>query len=391
MGMLLLASLVLASCIKDSDTSVETHSDTALTGITLGTLNRYTHTTSSKTGADTIIKTTVTGSSFKLTIDQLGRKVYNRDSLPAGTDMKHVTISALTTKNSGVAFIKSLTSDTLYYVRTTDSLDFSQPRTLRIVATNGSDYRDYMMTLSASSTRGTTFGWQLVRQDDALAGWTDKHLVQRGDTVELVDRDVIVIGKDLFTNRSSDIAHLLGATEHEMLAIGTDGRLKVCTDGTGLSWRDEQLDDSAGLLPTQAMAMTSWKYAPADSTDYILLVGNNDADGVNVTCWRKLSHYNGMGQPTEGTWVYMPVDGSNHYGLPRQDYLSLTYYNNNVLAIGSKMTLYQSRDQGITWKASGSYSLPSQTGGGKASIAADSKGRLWLLTDSGELWMGTLR
>jgi photosystem II stability/assembly factor-like uncharacterized protein len=187
------------------------------------------------------------------------------------------------------------------------------------------------------------------------------------------------------------ITQLIGATDHEAFALGTDGRLKVSTDGEGEVWRDDELDDSPALLPTEAIAMTSWKYAPADSMDYVLLIGNSAADDTNAVLWRKLSRYHDYGQPADGKWVYMPVDGNNPYALPRQDYLSITYYNNNVLAVGSNMKLYQSRDQGITWKTSTTYALPSQIGGTRATIAADKLERLWLVTDNGEVWMGTLR
>ena len=396
--MMLLVLTGLASCLNDNDTSVDTYSDTAITAVTLGTLNRYTHTISSNTGNDTIVRTTLTGSTYKLTIDQLGRKIFNRDSLPLGTDLKHVVLSAVSTKNNGIAFIKSLISDTLFYINTTDSLDFSQPRTIRVFSSNGNDYRDYTMTLSASATTGITFGWQLVMKDDDLAGWTDKHLVTIGDSVYFVDRDYISVYSPAQQRRilvkASDempITQLIGATDHEAFALGTDGRLKVSTDGEGEVWRDDELDDSPALLPTEAIAMTSWKYAPADSMDYVLLIGNSAADDTNAVLWRKLSRYHDYGQPTDGKWVYMPVDGNNPYALPRQDYLSITYYNNNVLAVGSNMKLYQSRDQGITWKTSSTYALPSQIGGTRATIAADKLERLWLVTDNGEVWMGTLR
>ena len=396
--MMLIALTVLASCLKDNDTSVETYSDTAITAVTLGTLNRYTHTVSSKTGNDTIIKSTLTGSTYRLTIDQLGCKIFNRDSLPLGTDLKHVVLSGVSTKNGGVAFIKSLISDTLFYIRTTDSLDFSSPRNIRIVASNGVDYRDYTMTLSASTSKGTTFGWQLVGKYDELAGWTDKHLVNMGDSVLFVDREYISVYSPAQQRRilvkASDempLAQLIGATDHEAFALGTDGWLKVSTDGEGEAWRDEELDDSPALLPTGAIAMTSWKYAPADSMDYVLLVGNSADDSKQTVLWRKLSRYHAYGQPTEGTWVYMPLDGSNPYALPRQEYLSLAYYNNNVLAVGSNMKLYQSRDQGITWKTSSTSALPTQIGGTRAAIATDNLDRLWIVTDNGEVWMGTLR
>ena len=394
--MMLLAPLALASCLKDNDTQVDAYSDTAITAVTLGALNRYTRTTSSKTGNDTIIKTTLAGSNYKLTIDQLGRKIFNRDSLPLGTDLAHVVLSAMNTKNSGVAFIKSLISDTLFYIRTTDSLDFSQPRTIRVMASNGMDYRDYTMTLSASTTKGTTFGWQLVRHDSELAGWTDRKLVAIDDTVKLVGqgqvkgfadhtREVIVEAQ-----ADDEVTEYLGATRHELFALGKDGRLKA-SDDEGNSWRDETLDDSDTLLPTSAMAMVSWDYAPADSTDYVLLAGNCEQDGENAVIWRKLSRYHDDGRSAEGKWVYMPIDGYNRYTLPRQEYLSMTYYNNNVLAVGSNMKLYMSRDQGITWKTQSPYALPSQIEGTRATIAADSHERLWLLTDTGQLWMGTLR
>ena len=390
--MLCLLPAVLMSCLSDNSSSVESYSDTAITAVTLGTLNRYTQTVSASSGNDTIIKTTLTGSSYKLTIDQLERTISNADPLPMGTDLKHVVISSLSTKNSGTAFIKSLISDTLFYVRTTDSLDFTQPRILRVVATNGTDYRDYTMSLTASSTVGTTFEWRRIDVREDLAGWTDKKLVQVEDSVELVDRNVFVVDNIIYeTGQIPEIASVIGATSHEVFALGTDGQLKVCTDGKGEEWRDEQLDESPSLLPTTAIAMTSWKYAPADSTDYILMAGNSTADGVNAVLWRKLSRYHAEGQHTEGRWVYMPVDGYNRYALPCQEYLSLTYYNNTLLAVGSDMTLMQSRDQGITWKKQSAYALPSQINGTRAAIAADNLNRLWLVTDSGELWMGTLR
>lgn len=418
--MMLAVSGALTSCLNDSSSSQDTYGDTAVTAVTLGTLNRYTRTVSSTTGNDTIIKTTLTGSNYKMNIDQLGCNIFNRDSLPVGTDLKHVTISTLSTKNGGVAFVKSLISDTLFYVRTTDSLDFTQPRTLRIIASDGIEYRDYTMTLNASATTGTTFAWQRVTTRDDLAGWTDKRLVTLSDTVGLVDKGTVAVrsnddnvtymrvnGNGYVESANTDgdsggwtevrpasgetpgLAVLIGATDHEIFAMGTDGRMKVCTDGAGREWRDEQLDDAPTLLPTTMVAMTSWKYAPADDTDYVLMVGACDAEQENAVGWRKLSQHTTEG--TEGTWVYMPVDGYNKYALPKMEYVTITYYNNSVLAVGSDMKLYQSRDQGITWKTTSAYALPEQMEGTRAAIATDRRNRLWIVTDSGELWMGTLR
>ena len=421
LGVLLSAATVLTSCLNsDEDTTV--YSDTAITEVTLGTLNRYTHGTSAKTGNDTIVKSTLTGSSYKLTIDQLAHTIYNRDSLPVGTDVSHVVLSSLSTKNSGMAFMKSLTSDSLSYISTTDSIDFSQPRQLRVFSSDGSAYRDYTMTLAVSTTTGLSFGWQKVAERDELKGWTDKHLVSIGDTVLFVDGGIIAMSSPMyrlkvlarisddgyfewnslvpyysdtnwirFVASKAPVRQLIGATQNEVFGIGNDGILKVCTAVDNQVWRDEQLDDDASLLPAGSIAMTSWSYAPADSTDYVLLAGNSETDGTNAVLWRKLSRHHAAGQNTEGTWVYMPIDYDNHYALPRQEGLSIAYYNGVVLAVGSNMEMLQSRDQGITWKTATTYALPSSLQGTRVAMAADNHDRLWLVTDSGEVWMGTLR
>lgn len=435
LGVLLSALAALTSCLGgDEETTV--YSDTAITEVTLGTLNRYISGTSANTGNDTVVKSTLTGSSYKLTIDQLAHTIYNRDALPVGTDVEHVVLSTVSTKNSGVVVLKSLISDSLQYITTTDSIDFTKPRTLRVYSSDGTAYRDYTMTLTVSTTTGTTFGWQKVAERNELKGWADKHLVAFGDTVALVDDGIISVSD----NRTMDgqpalvrldkegcmefasslqgvwkavavkvpVSRLIGATEHEIFAIGTDGRLKVCTSdlsellsftegaqwalqADNTLWRDEALDDEASLLPTSDIAMTSWSYAPADSTDYVLLAGSCDADDTNATLWRKLSRYHRPGMVTEGQWAYMPIDSENHYTLPRQEGLSIVCYEGVVLAVGSNKEMLLSRDQGISWKTSTTYALPSQLQGSRVTMAADTKGRLWLVTDAGELWMGTLR
>ena len=178
----------LSSCLKDSDDDTTTYSDMAITQFTLGTLNRYTHTVSSKTGNDTVIKSTLSGSVYKMSIDQLRHRIVNMTELPVGTDIEHV-ICTVSAKNGGVVALQSMTSDSLKWHSSTDSVSFVQPRIFRVYATDGSGYRDYTVELNVSATTGITFGWRLEKTDDALAGWTDKKLVAVGDTVQLVDKD----------------------------------------------------------------------------------------------------------------------------------------------------------------------------------------------------------
>ena len=84
----------------------------------------------------------------------------------------------------------------------------------------------------------------------------------------------------------------------------------------------------------------------------------------------------------------MPIDQTNTFVLPLLKQLSMTYYNDKVLALGSDKTIYESRDQGITWRASTTYKIPAALTGDVMTMIADSKNRLWLVTETGELWRG---
>ena len=400
----------LTSCLGGDDDEITSYSDIAITQFTLGTLNRYTQTTSPTTGNDTVVKTTLTGTAYKMTIDHLGGSIYNQQELPVGTDVRHV-ICTITTKHSGVAALKSLTSDSLTYINSKDSLDFSVPRVVRVFAIDGSAYRDYTITLNVSKTAGTNFGWTKVAAGRAdLTGWTNKHLVAMGDSVMLVDRGTMSVvnqatgtpmlmrlsgSGDIETSvdggvswtvlaAATGLQSLLGATPHELYALGGDGHLKCSADG--LSWTDETLDDDDQLLPTSNIDMVSWPYAPADSTDYVLMVGRlSSAD--TFTVWHKLSSYATM--PIASKWVYMVDADDNHYTLPYADNLSLAYYDGQVFAVrGSDRTIYVSRDQGISWRSTTSYALPTAMGSGQLVMTTDSRGRLWVVTASGELWRG---
>lgn len=401
---LLGVSFAMASCLSNSDDTTTAYKDTAITGITLGTLNRYIQTTSSSTGNDTIVKYTFTGSSYSLTINQLDGTIYNVEEFPSGTDLKHILISSVSTKNNGIVTIKSLTSDEVSIISTTDSIDFSTPRILRVFSSDLSVYRDYTVTLYVDDQAGVTFGWKKVATNDALKGWTDKHLVAFKDSVRLVDQNIITKQNDDVAFRmngqtversenlenwevigSADVKQLLGASTTEFFALGNDGLIK-CSKDDCVTWQDESYDDDISLLPVSDIAMTSWEYASLDSTDYTMMVGTT-MNG-DVSTWRKI---NLKGGPDKGgIWSYMPVAWGNTETLPKQSNLTIVNYDNNILALGSDKVLYQSKDQGITWRKSSTYALPASMKGTIMTMVL-CRDILWIVTDAGEIWQGAKR
>lgn len=434
--------LMLTACLGDNDdTQVTTYGDMAITAFTLGTIPRYT-TGSTSEGNDTTIRTTITGSAYPMTIDQLGHRIYNQNPLPVGTDIRHV-VCTITAKNGGSVALQSMTSDSLSWFSNTDSIDFSVPRTFRVYAINGEGYRDYTVTVNVSETTGTTFGWKRVATgvvgvpQEQCAGvrllsvadrlvmmplTTDSELASAGNTWRvMVSSDgqqwqrlwdcpdaqwqgAVAMGNDLYMKAGDQLmmtggnagwdnapatvatglpaGQLVGAGTRELFILDDEGRLTRSIDG-GLTWTDERLDDDAALLPAGNVASVTWPYAPADNTDYVLMVGNSRQQGDKMSVWRKLSY-----QGEQGQWVYMPADDSNYYTLPRMDNLSMTCYDGKVLAIGNGLTMYESSDQGISWQASTAYAMPAAFTGSAAAIAADGNGVLWLVSNNGDLWQG---
>lgn len=366
---LIAGALTLTSCLgSDDDDDTTIYKDTAITQFSLGSLNRYTHTTSTATGNDTVVKSTISGSSYSMTIDHLQRRIYNTTELPLGTDIKHV-VCTVSTKNGGVVAVKSATSDTINWFSSTDSIDFSQPRVFYVYSIDGSYHREYTVELNVSTQTGLGFGWTMITtiSDDSLA-W--KRLVTTADSIRLATADSIV-----------------GDTGREQYMLSAaDSLLKFSRNG-GLSWQTDLIDDAASLLPAVGQAaIVSWPYATAASTDYVLLIGTPRQPSVNtMRVWRKLSPHNGGGR-----WVFMPFDDNNYNPLPRQNHICIAYIDNTVLAVGSDGIIRQSLDQGISWRESSTYTLPSELTGAVHSMTTDTQGRLWLITETGELWMGNL-
>ena len=353
---LVVALSMLTSCLSSSDEDTTTYNDVVITSFKLGTLH-----TTSKSGADSVFKATYSASNFKMNIDQLNDTIYNADSLLVGTDVAHV-VCTVTTKNSGIVFLKSMTSDSLtYFSSGSDSVDFTRPRVFRVYANDGSCFRDYKVSVTASQQTAGTFLWTVADK----AGFP------------AVD--------DAAERSAAEAAGLiyLGKTVVEAYALTSDGRMME-TEDHGETWKEDVLDTDGTLLPTKGLAFTSWVLD--DLTDYALLVGQNAADDTAMTQWRKLADYD-----MEGKWVYMPLATDNHYYLPVMDYVALAYYNKSILAFGSDGNIYVSRDQGITWKTSSAYAYPdgfaATTG---YEVAVDDDGWLWLTDTAGNTWKGRL-
>ncbi len=462
---LLLASVALTSCLgDDDDNQTTTYSDVAITQFTLGTINRYTTTTSPTTGRDTLVKTTFAGSGYKMTIDQLGHQIYNRKALPVGSDVRHV-VCTISTRNGGVVALQSMTSDSLSWFNANDSIDFSVPRTFRVYSIDGTSHRDYVVALTASSDQGLDFEWRQEAAATLTSPLSDHQVVSfRGqlllfgsptgfyDEPDAIYRSadgtawerlepnipmkhyrgrVVVMGERLYVltteglyssadgetwqqivatadpNQAGALKILIGGGTRELFALRLEPadpasepmspwRLVSSTDG-GRTWTAEAADYDTDPCQTPTLTKfgcVAFDYMPTDSTDYVLLLGCDQAalEAGVITPWRKLSCY--AQSDRGGQWVSMTLDDANRYQLPAAEVYGLEQYDGTLVALcgkqGQPVAIYESADQGITWKTQNDYSLPDGFARGPLSLTT-SGDALWIVSPTGQTWKGTFR
>lgn len=410
LSLLLMATVLLTSCMKSDNDDATLYDDAAISTFTLGTLYRYYHPASDPT---TTVRATVTGSLYPMTIDHLQCRIYNQDSLPVGT-VPHVlcTVSA---KNSGLVGLRPLlaTNDTLPKVfNSNDSVDFSEPRIFRVLSTDGSFVRDYTVTLNIAKSTGTTFAWTKTG-DLTLPAALDKCrlIMLNGKLMVLANRNVAVRdsfvyqlqGQDIYRSKdtitweqvaaTTPLKHLLAVGTKELFGIDNKGSI-VSSRDNGNTWNTDSLDNKTELLPDSNLACVTFPYASAKNTDYVLLGGTRvdtlsksplDTKVVS-SFWRRISYYDR--DVKESKWVMIPIEQENRFMLPDIGNLSMACYQNMVLVMGKDKKVYQSADQGITWKVNTTLSLPATATGESAAIVNGASDELWAVTSTGEVWCG---
>ena len=434
-SLLAATTYMLTSCLGSNTDEITLYDDAAFTSFTLGTFTRIYHPVSNP---DTTYRTTFTGSLYPMTIDHLGQRIFNQDSLPQGTVPR--VLCTVGVKNGGYVGLQGLDGDTIFHLfNANDSVDFTTPRKFRVLSSDGTYLRDYTVSLNIAKSEGVSFDWQKTDSVDLLASLDTRRPLMVGGRLVVMGRlngvTVAVakgsdgtwqklpsnidtqFGADAWQNavvkdsfvylfnapallRSKDaenweqtaatvdmssVKMLFGAASHELFAIGTDGKLKVLRNDS-TAWKNEQLDDAESLLPAAGMACVTFPLVTAKSADYVLFAGSTGNAKDTLSCvWRKLSFYTQA--PEKSKWVYVS-DPDNRRQLPKMGTLTLAYHGVSLLAAGANSTIYESRDQGVSWFKSSSYALPAKALGDSFAITAAADGTLWVVTSTGQVWRG---
>ncbi len=422
-GLLLLmfaAVSLFTSCLKSDADEVTLYDDVAITNFYITSALLTVHTTASDGSDSTYVTTDKTVANYPFVIDQLKGEIYNVDSLPSGIDGTKLLCS-WTSRNNALAYLKNEAGDSVKYLLTTDSVDFSKPRKLHVVSSSGQYSREYTVKVNIHKEEGDVFGWNKTAAADAgiaglegmkaleldgkiyvfgaAGGTTYGYVADKSDGTAwtvlpssvkmkfaadayksaIVYDGAVYLKSGGFIFRAPDgetweqvasaaeLKQLLGASTTEMYALDNDGRIMVSKD-KGASWKADTVYSDTGMLPAEDISCSSVPFKYTAGTDYVVLAGNRAAantSDASAVVWRKQVDYSSA--TVVSKWTCMS-DLSAMYQAPRLRNLTVVPYGDVYLAFGLEGIgankeaafehIYCSRDMGITWKKTSVYVYP---------------------------------
>lgn len=440
LGILLLTT-TLAACLSTPEEDIVQANDTAITQFSVKSVKQYLHTTSSK-GTDSVYVRNLDVSKYRFNIDQVNRVIYNPDSLPMGVDATKI-VCIFTVKKASTVTLTNFTGDSVRPILTTDSIDFSRKREIRVYDSEGQKYRSYQVWVNVHKEKENTFAWQQVTNNApwadlqglklAFAGklatvsgirngqlhtytstdgksWEESpftltetslanhSLVAYHDTLYrmnipgLIEQSVN--GKDWteFAVQADKFKSLLGVGR-EGLYILTQNNEMGCLRWENKTWTDATYTDDINQLPNGSRSIAVLQAINNEQLDRVTLTGSQTVNGVrqsHAKIWQKTVDFSGS-STVEEPWFCMNDDNNPDKLLPASDTLSVVAYNNGLLALtinnasdnanAFEPRFYSSITNGLYWSQNSIYTLPSIAQGQASNytFAVDNDQYIWLL------------
>lgn len=427
---LITATLSLSSCLSSDETTVEYTHDTAITAFSLGSLDRYTKT---KAGKDILLKANVKGSDYKFYIDQAQRLIYNVDSLPCGV-RDTAMLATISSKNNSPILLMDInkTDSVAAYYSSSDSINFSKPRFIRVYSSDYSAYAQYQVTVNVHKELPYEFKWhELAQNNSQLAELSDLKAVACGDDIYVFGKTAegtnkvlksaindgsawssITMNESLSSDayqsavaldgklyisdggkvyasadaetwtevsKNADIKQLIGASSKYLYAYTAAG-ISVSKD-KGANWKAEKLDTDKAYLPKQNISMNVAGVLSAKDVENVMLLGTNDT--IATTWLRTVDYAN-----EDGQWNYLEIENNKSGKMPWLDQVITCAADTGFVALGSNGKWYKSQDAGLTWKQDAMVVLPAKFATeGRFAFCRDNQHYYWIIRN-GYVWRG---
>lgn len=433
---LITATLSLSSCLSSDETTVEYTHDTAITAFSLGSLDRYTKT---KAGKDTLLKANVKGSDYKFYIDQAQRLIYNVDSLPCGVRDTAI-LATISSKNSSPILLMDInkTDSVAAYYSSSDSINFSKPRFIRVYSGDYSAYAEYKVTVNVHKELPYEFKWhELAQNNSLLAAFSDLKAVACGDDIYVFGKTAegtkvlksaindgsawssigmsVSLSSDAYqsavaldgklyisdggkvyasadaatwtvASENTDIKQLIGASSKYLYAYTATG-ISVSKD-QGVSWEAEKLDKDKAYLPTQNISMNVAGVLSAKDVENVMLLGTRKKalNDTVATTWLRTVDYDVNAEA--GQWNYLEIENNKSGKMPWLDQIITCAADTGFVALGSNGKWYKSQDAGLTWKQDAMVVLPAKFATeGRFAFCRDNQHYYWIIRN-GYVWRG---
>ena len=402
-AVLLAALFSLVSCLDTNDGDYVYTDDSAVTAFSVTSAKKAVHVKASN-GADSVYTTSVKLSAYKFVIDQQRCVIYNPDSLPYGVDPTKLLVSA-NSLNSGSLVLKSMTSDSLSYLSTTDSLDFSKPRELQVYSLSGAAVRKYEVRVNVHQEPADKFNWTKLPNATPFAstvtgvksftvttaaGVTRRFLLASDGNITTV---FCADGDEAWHAATPNFNHPLAAdayrsavVKHDTLFVCEHGTVMATTDGNQWAQQCTGAEIAYATLPlnTNANAFRT------------LLIGSvPEASTTAFSIWGKIDE--GDAYSENQPWMFYDHNTLNRHELSLMQNFSAFTYDGKIMMVGNEDRIYLpyfygSRDGGITWEADTVITSPlGFFVTGPYTVSVDKDHFIWFVSGkTGETWRGRI-
>lgn len=398
------ASAFLSSCLGNDYGDIEYPSESSIKSFSVGTLHQTFYGKDSN-GNDSVYVDTVSYADVPFTIDQINRRIYNKDSLPKEVDITRV-VTSISADNA--VYYEKNGKDTIW--SSADSLDFTNNITLKVMAyskiqNNFVFGEPYTVTLNVHKLNPDSLVWKhfgnkkfennsILTEQKAIynneeiyvfgktangefkvnkASVTRGNITSDWEEVAINTTDVniysatafngkiyYIANDELYTleNQGTKVGNLTGLTnilcvsnnylmvykkaENEIVSIDSEGN--ELSEGKSKFVSGYDLKERLSAISTPSLHNSSlWR----------TIVMTNDNDGtVETDTTANIFSY--ISSDTE--WVkYQP----NYPTIcPNQENISMISYDGKLFAYGEKFDyFYSSTDNGLNWKKEEEYML----------------------------------
>lgn len=432
------AGTLLTSCLKDEEETIQSSPECVITDFNIGDISTDV-TVKLANGKDTVITKVIGGSGVSFNIDQVNNRIYSVDSLPMWANITNVVPTLSTT---GYVYVKEYTdTDFRAFASGSDSLDFTQPVKLLVVATDGVSKKEYTAQIFKKESETDSLDWKIV--DGANLQLEGKHrsltfqdriyvFYDNGGVPTVTSSSflsngaswrnpapmncneaamdwssVVAFGDKLYAlNENGNICQSTNEERGETWTVVSDRIFKrlLAADGNYIyacdedciwgstdlqNWNDCGSNDM-DMLPESYITAVSYPSRTNPFMKTVVMGGLTEQNSDNAVIWHKVS----SADPSiDQSWNYIQVTDENSYGCPKLENLSMAHHKSEIFAIGGNNEgIYISEDNGITWHMQTSKKmLPAEVVGQSAVTSITSgNGYLWLIQSGGKVWKGKI-